>query len=69
MFAENLKYIFWVLMALPVLALGIYFFVNLINEIYTMFKADEKIRKEKELQKQKRREFEESYSRRRGGRV
>ena len=69
MFTESLKYIFWVLMALPVLALGIYFFGKLFNQIYTMFKADEKIRKEKELQKQKRREFEESYARRRGGKV
>ena len=67
MFNETLRYIFWILISLPILVLGIYFFVNIINSILVRYKEDEKIIKEKQEQKRKRREFEESYSRRRGG--
>ena len=49
------------------LALGIYLFSNVTGYIYTRFKEEEKVRKEKEKQVKKRQEFEESYSRRRSG--
>ena len=61
------KCIFWILMALPMLALGIYLFSNVTGDIYARFKEDEKVRKEKERQVQRRQAFEESYSRRRSG--
>ena len=67
MFNEAIRYIFWILLAVPILILGIYFFVNITNSILVRYKEDEKIIKEKKEQQSKRREFEESYSRRRGG--
>ena len=67
MFNEAIRYIFWILLAVPILILGIYFFVNITNSILVRYKEDEKIIKEKKEQQRKRREFEESYSRRRGG--
>ena len=67
MFSETFKYIFWILLTVPILILGVYFFANITNSIHVRLKEDEKIQKEKEEQKRKRREFEESYSRRRGG--
>ena len=65
--AMIVKYIFWILMALPMLALGIYLFSNVTGDIYARFKEEEKVRKEKENQAKRRQAFEESYSRRRGG--
>ena len=67
MFSDTLRYVFWILITLPILILGIYFFASITNSIFVRYKEDEKIIKEKEAQKRKRREFEESYSRRRGG--
>ena len=61
------KYIFWILMALPMFALGIFLFSNVTGDIYARFKEDEKERKEKENQARRRQAFEESYSRRRSG--
>jgi len=68
MFNDALRYVFWILLSLPVLALGIYFFANITGVIYKRLKIDKKKQEERELQKIRRREFEESYSRRRGGR-
>ena len=67
MSAMTVKYIFWILMAVPMLVLGIYLFSNVTGDIYARFKEEEKVRKEKEKQVKKRQEFEESYSRRRSG--
>ncbi len=68
MSSNVLQYVFWVLLALPVLALGVYFFGNITGSILEKYRDDEKRRKAKEQQKKRRQEFEESYSRRRGGR-
>ena len=62
-----LQYVFWVLMALPVFAIGIYFFMNIANNILDRYREDAKKKKQKELQEKRRQEFEDSYRRRRGG--
>ena len=68
MINDALRYLFWILLSLPVFVLGIYFFVNITGNIHTRLIADKKRKVEEELQKKRRREFDESYSRRRGGR-
>ena len=65
--SETLRYVFWILLSLPILALGIYFVYNLLNSIHVRAQADLQIQKEKEKDQQRRKEFEESYRRRRGG--
>ena len=67
MTTQTLRYIFWILITIPIFVLGVYFFGSILNSIYTRYKSEEKIRKEKENQIKKRREFEENYNRRRGG--
>ena len=67
MSAMTVKYIFWILMALPMLGLGIFLFSNVTGDIYARFKEEEKVRKAKADQTKRRQAFEESYSRRRSG--
>lgn len=67
MSTETVKYIFWILMALPMLILGVVLFSNVTGDIYSRYKEEEKKRKEIEKQEKRRQAFEESYSRRRGG--
>ncbi len=54
-------------MALPLFALGIYFFMSTANNILDRYRADAKKKQQKELQEKRRQEFEDSYRRRRGG--
>ena len=62
-----LQYVFWVLMALPLFALGIFFFMGAATNILDRYRADAKKKQQKEMQEKRRQEFEESYRRRRGG--
>ena len=64
---ETLRYVFWILLSLPILVIGIWLLKLLLNNVHAKFEAEQKVIKEKELAEQKRKEFEESYSRRRGG--
>lgn len=64
---ETLRYIFWILLSVPILIIGIKFFASLLNNVHARYEAEQKVIKEKQLAEQRRREFEESYSRRRGG--
>ena len=64
---ETLRYLFWILLSLPILVIGIWLFKMLLNNVHAKYEAEQKIIKEKELAEQKRKEFEESYNRRRGG--
>ena len=64
---ETVRYIFWILLSIPILILGIWLFRMLLNSVHARFEAEQKVLKEKQLAEQRRREFEESYSRRRGG--
>ena len=64
---ETIRYIFWILLSLPILAIGIWLFHMLFNNVHARFKAEQDALKEEQLAEQRRKEFEESYSRRRGG--
>ena len=64
---ETIRYIFWILLSLPILAIGIWLFRTLFNNVHARLKAEKDALKEKQLAEQKRKEFEESYSRRRSG--
>ena len=64
---ETLRYLFWILLSLPILVIGIWLFKQLLNSVHAKYEAEQKVIKEKELAEQKRKEFEESYNRRRGG--
>ena len=64
---ETVRYIFWILLSIPILIFGIWLFRSLFNNVHARLKAEQDALKEKQLAEQKRKEFEESYSRRRGG--
>jgi len=64
---EGLRYLFWILLSLPILAIGIWLFRALLGSVHARFKAEQDALKEKQLAEQKRKEFEERYSRRRSG--
>ena len=64
---EGLRYLFWILLSLPILAIGIWLFRSLLGSVHARFKAEQDALKEKQLAEQKRKEFEERYSRRRSG--
>ena len=64
---ETLRYIFWILLSIPILIIGIKLFSSLLNNVHARYEAEQKIIREKKLAEQRRKEFEESYSRRRGG--
>ena len=64
---ETLRYLFWILLSLPIFAIGIWLFLKLFNNVHAKLKAEKDALKEKQLAEQKRKEFEESYSRRRSG--
>ena len=62
-----LQYIFYVLMCLPILALGVYFFVHLVKDIRDISRDEKRAKQAKELELNKRRVFEEVYNKRRNG--
>ena len=64
---ETLRYVFWILLSLPILVIGIWLFHMLFNNVHARLQAEKDALKEKQLAEQKRKEFEESYSRRRSG--
>ena len=62
-----LQYVFYALMCLPILALGVYFFIHLVKDISEISQAEKREKQEKELEQNKRRVFEEVYNKRRNG--
>lgn len=54
-------------MCLPILVIGVYFFVRLVMDIRDISRDEKRVREEKELEQNKRRVFEEGYSKRRNG--
>lgn len=64
---EVLKYVFWVLTALPILVLGVFLFVSLTKSVYNRYTEEQKKKQEAAQEEKKRQSFEEAYSRRRSG--
>ena len=65
--SQVLQYLFWILAALPVLALGLFLFANMTSNIIEKYNEEKKKKAEEADQSKKRQTFEESYSRRRSG--
>ena len=65
--SDILQYVFWILAALPVFALGIFLFSNLTSNIVRRYTEEKKKKAEEEKEAQIRQTFEDSYSRRRSG--
>ena len=64
---QLLQYLFWILAALPVLALGLFLFAKMTATIIDRYNGEKKKKAEEAEQSKKRQTFEESYSRRRSG--
>ena len=64
---ETMKYVFWVLTALPILILGVFLFMSLTKSVYNRYVEDQKKKQAEAQEEKKRQSFEETYSRRRSG--
>ena len=64
---QVLKYVFWVLTALPILVLGAFLFVSLTKSVYNKYLEEQKKKQADAQEEKKRQSFEETYSRRRSG--
>lgn len=62
-----LQYVFYVLMCFPILALGFYFFLRLCKDIRDIKHQDKKELLEQKAELERRRVFEEEYSKKRNG--
>ena len=61
------KYIFWILVSLPMLILGIVLFSNITGDIYSRFREDQAQKKAQKADDKRRNSFEESYRRQHSG--
>ena len=64
---ETIRNAFWILLSIPVLVIGLGLFYSAFKDFRVKVDKDKAAKAEKEKDIQKRKEFEEVYSRRRSG--
>ena len=64
---ETIRNAFWILLSIPILIIGLGLFYSAFKNFRTGVERDKAAKAEREKDIQKRKEFEEVYSRRRSG--